>query len=56
MSKTDKELAVEIVCTYLTAQSNLVHPTGGGSVGVMDSASISNLLGKVYTTLKSLDK
>ena len=55
MSKNDKELAVEIVKSYIEASANLKHPNGN-SKEIMNPGAVLQFIEHAYQVLKSLDQ
>lgn len=54
MSKSDKELAVDVAIAYINASGN-VKTANGISPGPYNLEQIENVIKHVYTTLESLD-
>lgn len=54
MSKSDKELAVEIAKAYIEASSQLKLPNGG-SANLIKADSVLNIIDATYERLKKLD-
>lgn len=54
MSKTNKELAVDVAIAYIEASSRLVIGNGASS-GLVKFENVQNIIKNVYSTLESLD-
>ena len=54
MSKTNKELAVDVAIAYIEASSKLVHGNGS-SHGLTKFDNVQQIIQGVYNTLESLD-
>lgn len=54
MTKTNKELAVDVAIAYISASGYAKAPNGA-STGPYNLEQIENIIKRVYTTLESLD-
>lgn len=55
MTKTNKELAVDVAIAYIESTSNLKH-VNGGSKNLISPAEVQGIIKAVHQTLDSLDK